>query len=559
MRRSVPCSMPFARLTIAAPGAMCGRASASTARKPCDGTANTTTSAPAHAVGEVGGRAQLGGQRDAGQVVGVLVLGVDARRELGAPRPQHGRRVAGDDRRDRRAPRPGADHRDSRHAVLRCAPAVLGIAPPPRVVAGAGAPGRSRARARRTRRSRPSCRSVVCFTCSSGAATIGSPITAVCATPHCQCGLRPLVRIRCVPHRPTGVIGDAGAAREPRGARLADHRLEILARSCPRGTRRRTRRGRSASTAGVERVGGVGAAPAHRDLVRGAQQRTEHRLVEQLGLGEEPHVPAAAVGDPRERQRIEIRHVVAREHHRARRSGCCRAPSIVQCKPHRNQGENTPFATEYTGSTIGSIRRPCRPGAFPTPQASSSRCGRSHSARPASRTRSTTTRAARSRARWPNASSPPPAPRPVVIVSSAPEVIAWAHALGLAHIADPGTLDGAADAGREWVRDRGLARRRRDARRPPARDDARRHRRRRRRAGRGARSRPSRRRQPGARDPERAPTSRSRTAPARAPATSPRRGAAASRCASSAIARSASTSTTRPISPRSPHERETTP
>ena len=48
--------------------------------------------------------------------------------------------------------------------------------------------------------------------------------------------------------------------------------------------------------------------------------------------------------------------------------------------------------------------------------------------------------------------------RPVVVVSSAPEVIAWAGALGVEHLADPGTLDGAATAGRNWVRDRGLAR-----------------------------------------------------------------------------------------------------
>ena len=30
--------------------------------------------------------------------------------------------------------------------------------------------------------------------------------------------------------------------------------------------------------------------------------------------------------------------------------------------------------------------------------------------------------------------------RPIVIVSSAPEVTTWAHALGIAHIPDPGTL-----------------------------------------------------------------------------------------------------------------------
>ena len=48
--------------------------------------------------------------------------------------------------------------------------------------------------------------------------------------------------------------------------------------------------------------------------------------------------------------------------------------------------------------------------------------------------------------------------RPVVIVSSAPEVISWAHALGVAQVPDPGTLDAAAGAGRAWVRDQGIAR-----------------------------------------------------------------------------------------------------
>jgi 2-phospho-L-lactate/phosphoenolpyruvate guanylyltransferase len=48
--------------------------------------------------------------------------------------------------------------------------------------------------------------------------------------------------------------------------------------------------------------------------------------------------------------------------------------------------------------------------------------------------------------------------RPIVIVSSAPEVISWSSALGLATIADPGSLDLAAAAGRQWVRDRGLGR-----------------------------------------------------------------------------------------------------
>jgi 2-phospho-L-lactate/phosphoenolpyruvate guanylyltransferase len=48
--------------------------------------------------------------------------------------------------------------------------------------------------------------------------------------------------------------------------------------------------------------------------------------------------------------------------------------------------------------------------------------------------------------------------RPVVVVSSAPEVIEWATGLGLDLVEDPGTLDLAADAGRAWIRDRGIGR-----------------------------------------------------------------------------------------------------
>ena len=48
--------------------------------------------------------------------------------------------------------------------------------------------------------------------------------------------------------------------------------------------------------------------------------------------------------------------------------------------------------------------------------------------------------------------------RPLVIVSSAPEVITWATELDVAYIPDPGTLDSAAVAGRAWVRERGLLR-----------------------------------------------------------------------------------------------------
>lgn len=43
------------------------------------------------------------------------------------------------------------------------------------------------------------------------------------------------------------------------------------------------------------------------------------------------------------------------------------------------------------------------------------------------------------------------APLTVLIVSSAPEVREWAEARGLAHVDDPGSLDGAATAGVDWM------------------------------------------------------------------------------------------------------------
>lgn len=47
---------------------------------------------------------------------------------------------------------------------------------------------------------------------------------------------------------------------------------------------------------------------------------------------------------------------------------------------------------------------------------------------------------------------------PVVVVSSAPEVVAWATGLGIEALPDPGSLDGAAGAGREWAATRSLPR-----------------------------------------------------------------------------------------------------
>jgi 2-phospho-L-lactate/phosphoenolpyruvate guanylyltransferase len=49
-------------------------------------------------------------------------------------------------------------------------------------------------------------------------------------------------------------------------------------------------------------------------------------------------------------------------------------------------------------------------------------------------------------------------PHPTVVVTSAPEVREWALTRNLFVIADRGSLDGAADAGRTWAAEQGLAR-----------------------------------------------------------------------------------------------------
>ena len=65
-------------------GAHCSRL----ARKVCDGTANTTTSAPASACSVSWVAVTVGGSSTPGQVVGVLAALVDRLADLLAPRPQ---------------------------------------------------------------------------------------------------------------------------------------------------------------------------------------------------------------------------------------------------------------------------------------------------------------------------------------------------------------------------------------------------------------------------------------------------------------------------------------
>jgi 2-phospho-L-lactate guanylyltransferase len=48
--------------------------------------------------------------------------------------------------------------------------------------------------------------------------------------------------------------------------------------------------------------------------------------------------------------------------------------------------------------------------------------------------------------------------RPIIVVTSAPDVGAWCADRSIATVDDPGTLDTAADAGRTWARNEGLVR-----------------------------------------------------------------------------------------------------
>ena len=106
--------------------------------------------------------------------------------------------------------------------------------------------------------------------------------------------------------------------RKPRRTRLPCHRLEVH-RDRALGEHRyalTTGQGRDRN---AQRLDRVARAALHGNLMRRVEQRTERLLVEQLRLGEVTHPTAAPIGDVRECQRIEIRHVIAREQHRTMR------------------------------------------------------------------------------------------------------------------------------------------------------------------------------------------------------------------------------------------------
>ena len=266
--------------------------------------------------------------------------------------------------------------------------------------------------------------------------------------------------MRCVPHSPTGVIGDA--RRAARAARCPTCRPSARGprRSCLRGTPRRTRRCRSASTAACS-ASAASTRPRRTGIWCAARSSVpEHGLVEQLGLGEEPHVAAAAVGDPRQRQRIEIRHVVAREDRRARRRDVLARPRSSIASPTAARARTRPSPRNTRGPRSVAYARHVGPAPFPHRRRRRPVAVVRARARPASRTRSTTTRA--------DAFARTMAERVVAAAGRATgrdrDERARGRRVGARRsasrvVADPGSLDGAADAGRDVGRaSSGLAR-----------------------------------------------------------------------------------------------------
>ncbi len=182
-------------------------ASASTVRKPCDGTPSTITSASAHASSSDAVACRLSGKRAPGRyaefscaevisaasscrraqsVVGALPAAIAATAVPHEPAP--------------------TTPTESRRLLVRARGCRL--APPPRRRRRGPVAADRSSRARATHALIASItRSVAALTCSSAAMRIGSPTTATCATPHFQLGLRPFIIMRCVPHRPTGTTG----------------------------------------------------------------------------------------------------------------------------------------------------------------------------------------------------------------------------------------------------------------------------------------------------------------------------------------------------------------
>ena len=155
-------------------------------------------------------------------------------------------------------------------------------------------------------------RSVASRTSSSGAIGTGGPTTTVSATPVRHAGLRPLNRIRCVPHSPTGVTGTplAWARRAvPDFPAIGSRSSEIV----PSGNTVTHSPRRSASTAASSDDAASARAPAHRDLA-GASAAAARAAPSRRARPWRGTAPAGAGGRPGTRGRAD----------RGTRRGCSR-------------------------------------------------------------------------------------------------------------------------------------------------------------------------------------------------------------------------------------------
>ena len=119
IRSSVPSSTPLARLTSVDTGGSRGRHAVRFARSVCDGHGEHDGVGAVERGGRVRRRLSARQRRRPGRYSGLQRLVRDRRGDLGAAGPQHDVAAGvGEHLRERRAPRPGTEHRDPLDRVL---------------------------------------------------------------------------------------------------------------------------------------------------------------------------------------------------------------------------------------------------------------------------------------------------------------------------------------------------------------------------------------------------------------------------------------------------------
>ena len=327
-------------------------AAASTARKPCDGTAITTTSAPAHASPRSCVAPRSGRERDAGEV----------RRGSRAPRRSAPRaRARGPTARRRRSRRrarrprcPTTRHRRPRPARARRR---ASSAPPRRHRSGQtvsgrrthhpSSSGRGPLRIDLTRPGDARCDRAMIRSRGRVDVVVGrrrAPVARrrrISATPHRHVGFRPLNMMRCAPQSPTGVTGTpARSARRavPVLPAIGSRSSEMVpsgntATHSPRAQR---------VDRGVERTGRRRRSRADGDLAS-VRSRTAERRACRTARPWRGSAPGGAVGRRRRRARTD----------RGTRCGCSRG------SPARARGfDARPRSSTASQCSTGMTARP---------------------------------------------------------------------------------------------------------------------------------------------------------------------------------------------------------